>query len=454
MNPSFPFLLRSFGITATRFSDGCGYFREALEVDRRNQQDEAQKIYRIRLLRHCHEHVPYYRELMGQLPSGWEKEPGAYLQSLPVLTKDTIRQEFERLKSDDLERRKWVVNTSGGSTGEPVQFIQDRQYCRHLAALADLNYLWLKHRPGDRMVMLWGSERDILGGQATWRDRVFSFLYNQTVLNAFLMTPDRMRHFVEIINELRPTLLLAYAQAAYELAGFIEEQELEIRPPGAIMTSAGTLYDFMRERIKRVFRCPVANRYGSREISTIASQCREGGHLHVAATGCYVEIVDEAGMPLPQGTEGNILVTCLANLAMPLLRYFIGDRGTLSNDGVCVCGRRGQMLQRVTGRTVDAFRRADGTLIDGEYFTHLLYFRSWVRKFQIVQKDWDHVAYCIVGEQPPGAELKELIEKTRAVMGPSCNVTFGFVSEIREGPSGKYRYTISEVPKTHGVHTP
>lgn len=453
MNDLFPLLLRRLGTSAVRFSDGRAYFREALDVDRRNLQDNAQRKYLIRLLRHCREHVPYYRELMRQFPLGWEKEPIAYLQTLPILTKGVVRQKFDELKSDDLARRKWVVNTSGGSTGEPVRFIQDRQYHRHLAALTDIHYLWLNHRPGDRMVMLWGSERDILGGKATWRERVFSFLYNQTVLNAFLMTPARMGQFVDIINHVRPTLLLAYAQAAYEFAGFIEEQKLEIRPPGAIMTSAGTLHDFMRERIEQVFRCPVANRYGSREISDIASQCREGGHLHVSATGCYVEIVDEAGRPLPPGTEGNIVVTGLANLAMPLVRYFIGDRGSLSTDQVCVCGRRGQMLDRVTGRTVDAFRRADGTLIDGEYFTHLLYFRSWVRKFQIVQKKCDHIAYSIVGEEPPQTELDELTEKTRAVMGSSCQVTFGFVPEIREGASGKYRYTISEVSEPHDVHT-
>jgi phenylacetate-coenzyme A ligase PaaK-like adenylate-forming protein len=449
----FPPLVRRLAIDYFRRPDGRALFREALEVDRRNLQDEAQSQSLERLLRHCQQHVRYYRERMREAPPIRATSPAACLQRLPILTKDIIRQRFNELRSDDLRHRKWIYNTSGGSTGEPVRLIQDDSYLRHSDAITDLQYLWLKHRPGDRTLLLWGSERDILGGKASWRERLGTFLYNRVVLNAFLMTPQKMREYVGVINSFRPTLLLAYAQAAYELAGFIEEEKLDVNPPGAIMTSAGTLYDFMRERIQRVFRCPVVNRYGSREVGAVACECPQNGHLHVPPTGCYVEVVNEAGLPAPPETEGNILVTALGNYAMPLVRYFIGDRGVLSSETQCVCGRRGQMLRRVLGRTVDAFRLSDGTLIDGEYFTHLLYFRSWVRKFQVTQKAYDHIDYSIVGTRPDETELESIISKTRATMGADCRVTFQFVPEIREGGSGKYRYTISEVPRPHGVHT-
>jgi len=448
-----PFSIRSLGISTARFSEGRSYFREALSVDRLNQHEEAQTRYLVRLLDHCRLHVPYYAELMREAPIDWRANPRGYLRTLPILTKNIIRSRFENLKSDDLKNRVWTFNTSGGSTGEPVRLIQDRQYFRYIAALVDMQHLWLNHRPGDPIALLWGSERDILGGRASWRDRVLSALYDQTTLNAFLMTRERMREFVRVINDMQPTLLLAYAQAIYELAGFIEEENLDVKPPGAILTSAGTLHDFMRERIKRVFRCQVANRYGSREVSAIASQCSQDGSLHVPPTGVYVEVVDDAGEPVSAGTEGNILVTGLANLAMPMVRYFIADRGILSSKERCVCGRGGQMLERVLGRTVDAFCLADGTLIDGEYFTHLLYYRTWVRKFQVVQKAYDHIEYRIAGTRPLDTEVNELVEKTRAVMGSACRVTFDFVSEIREGSSGKYRYTISEVPRINGVHS-
>ena len=121
------------------------------------------------------------------------------------------------------------------------------------------------------------------------------------------------------------------------------EKSLPIRPQVAIMTSAGTLHPLMREKIETAFQCKVFNRYGSREVGDIASECEAHAGLHVFPSGNYIEIVDDQGHPVPNGEEGNILVTNLYNYAMPLIRYYIGDRGVLSRSDRCACGRQGQI---------------------------------------------------------------------------------------------------------------
>ncbi len=159
----------------------------------------------------------------------------------------------------------------------------------------------------------------------------------------------------------------------------------------------------------------------------------------------YVEILDDNDQPVPAGTEGRIIVTSLLNRAMPLIRYDIGDRGALLPDHEVQHGT--QVLTRIAGRNVDAFKSADGALIDGEYFTHLLYFRPWVKKFQVVQHAQYDVTYSIVlqdSQSPPATDLQEIIDKTRLVLGSQIQVQFQYVPEILPGKSGKYRYTISE----------
>src|SRR5689334_14221372 len=134
----------------------------------------------------------------------------------------------------------------------------------------------------------------------------------------------------------------------------------------------------MREKIAEVFGCHVYNRYGSREVSDIACELPGASGLWVAPWGNYVEILDDEARPVPPGEEGNIVVTCLTNYAMPLVRYWIGDRGALAQTSRIgqTDGEAGpQFLKHVFGRNVDAFRTRDQALIDGEYFTHLLYFR-------------------------------------------------------------------------------
>jgi phenylacetate-CoA ligase len=397
------------------------------------------------LLAHCREAVPYYADLLQGVefePSGAAK-PQEILQHLPVLKKETIRAHFERLRSKDLHSRKWSYNTSGGSTGEPVHLIQDAEYEDRSKAVSLLYDSLLGCDVGEPLVRLWGSERDIVGGTRSRKARFFNWLTNSTWMNAFRMSPEQMRHFVWTLNRVRPRLILAYAQAAYELARFVEQEGLRLTPQRAVVTSAGTLYPFMRAKIAEVFGCKVFNLYGSREVSEIACEIPGVDGLLVAPWGNYVEILDNEAKPVRAGEEGNIVVTCLTNFAMPLLRYWIGDRGAMlpaAQAGI-------QILKHVSGRNVDAFRTRDRTLVDGEYFTHLLYFRPWVRKFQVVQKSYERVLFKVVrvNGDPPRSELEDIVAKARLVMGRECRVDFEFLADLPPHPSGKYRYTISEV---------
>jgi phenylacetate-CoA ligase len=130
---------------------------------------------------------------------------------------------------------------------------------------------------------------------------------------------------------------------------------------------------------------------------------------------------------------------------MPLVRYWIGDRGALLPQSDSPGGV--QMLSHVSGRTVDTFRRNDQTLVDGEYFTHLLYFRPWVWKFQVVQKSYSHLLFRVVSTtgRPAEKELEEIAARSRLAMGDDCEVEFEFCDELPPLCSGKFRYTISEV---------
>lgn len=401
-----------------------------------------------RMLAHCRACVPFYagKPEIGPVPASHERL-GDYLRRWPILTKEAIRNHFDELKAADLGERPWHYNTSGGSTGEPLRLIQDDDYRDRTTAITLFYYRLLGYEMGDSLIRLWGSERDLEGKTKAPKARFFNWLTNTTHLNAFRMTREGMRLFLTTFNALRPRLIVAYAQAIYELAIFAESEELEVRPQRAVVTSAGTLYPFMRQKIAKVFGCEVYNLYGSREVSDIGCEAPGGTGLWVAPWGNYVEVVDDHGEPVPPGTTGNLLITCLTNYAMPLIRYQIGDRGALLPAEERGSHPPGQILKSVTGRSVDAFRARDGTLIDGEYFTHLLYFRPWVWKFQVIQKSPEQVVFKIMPGQarPSSEELKEITRKTQLVLGPRCAVDFEFVGDLPPHASGKYRYTISEV---------
>lgn len=400
----------------------------------------------VSLLDYCKENVPYYSRIIKERGDSYKNDPLEYLRTFPILTKDIIRAQFEDLKSKDLSTRKWFYNTSSGSTGEPARFIQDNEYAGLNGAITVLFSKLVGKELGECEVSLWGSERDILRGSEGWKARLINNIANIHLLNTFRMSPERMREYIHVLNEKQPKLILAYAESMYELAGFAEGEGLEVKPQTAIITSAATLFPEMRQKIERVFRCPVYNRYGSREVGVVA--CERPGYdgLWVAPWGSYIEIVDDAGSRVSDGQEGNILVTSLKNHAMPLIRYQIGDIGILSPH----CGDRSdksQVLRDVVGRSSDTIRGKNGTLVHAAYFRMLMYYKDWVHKFQIVQKSPSWIIFRVVktGAVCPQADLDEIVAHAKILLEDDCKVDFEFVADIAPNKAGKHRYVISEI---------
>jgi phenylacetate-CoA ligase len=319
-----------FSLLRLRGQPEGSYYKRYLHETMNGIPPDTSKRLLVELLAYCRQSVPYYSEVIRDVGDTFYEDPYDYLKSMPFLTKEIIRSRFDELKSSDLSERKWYFNTSGGSTGEPVRFIQDLEFASKAGAIKLIFSKLVGREIGESEVKLWGSIRDILGGTEGWRARFVNKLSNTTILNVIKINPEITRNHINFLNSRRPKLVVAYAGSLYELARCAEREGFEVAPQTAIITSAGTLYPHLRETIERVFQCRVFNRYGSREVGDIA--CERPGHegLWVAPWGNYVEIIDNDGNRVPDGTEGEIVVTSLSNYAMPLVRYRIGDRGILS----------------------------------------------------------------------------------------------------------------------------
>jgi phenylacetate-CoA ligase len=405
------------------------------------------------LLEHAARHVPYYRGLFRAhgLLRGDRVRIGA-LAEIPCLDRSTLRREFDRLRSDDLARRSWFVNGTGGSTGEPVRFIQDRESGLWRTAVEHLFDEWLGVAFGTRRVRLWGSEHDLLVGRETLKRRLYGWRRNEISLNSFRMTPAQMRTYARRINQWRPGHIVGYSDSLYEFSRFAERSGLTLHSPDSVMSSSGTLLPHLRETIGRVFRAPVFNRYAAREFGGIASEDSTHDGMVVPPDKC-VEILRPDGSPAGPLQEGEVVITSLTNFAMPLIRYRIGDLACLAERR---CARTGwPVLAQVTGRVTDTFVRLDGGVASSLYFIHLVGVvlkAGWIRRFQVVQDEPARIVVHLVLE-PPCTEsspefllhTRELAEKIRLAMGEDCAVEFRVREEIPAEPSGKFRYAISRV---------
>lgn len=399
------------------------------------------------LLLHAYEKVPYYREVLDE--AGVVARGRLNLDNfsrLPLLDKSIIRSRFDDLTASDMAARRAKVNTSGGSTGEPVKFVQDREAHEWKLATKLLFDSWTGYRPGEPVALLWGATRDLQ--ESGWRTRLGTALRSELRLNAYVMSNEISDDYIAQLNSFRPSLILAYAQSIFNLAVHAEKTSQKLFSPTAIMTSATTLEDDMRSTIERVFGAPVFNRYGSREVSDVACDFGDGLGLVVSPATHLVEVLSEDGQPVRPGEPGEIVVTLLSNLAMPLLRFRIGDMAIQGETGL------GQIswprLAKVLGRTTDIFYTADGKHVYGGYFTRHFYGKEWVSQFQVEQVAYNRLNVRIVPSRPLSeeyllAQKQELREAFREIMGSACAIHFDVVDSIPVGPTGKRRYTISHV---------
>lgn len=410
-----------------------------------------------RLLQHAYTNVPYYRRTLDETSLMRNNCDGLLdennFSKFPFLTKEILRIHHSDLISKDIRKRKFYYNTSGGSTGEPVRFVQDLEYKHWVRGLSLLYDRWTGYQPGMPKIVLWGSERDFLEGRERPLARLKSSLKNEVLLNTFTMSETHMNQYVEAINHLKPVQILAYVESIYELARFIEKEGLVVYSPKVIMTSAGTLYPNMRQVIERVFRAPVFNRYGSREVGAIACECEAHQGLHVSPLNNYIEIIREDGSPAAPGEVGEIVVTCLVNYAMPLIRYRIGDLGVWAEEE-CSCGRKWPLLKEVSGRINSIIRTKNG-VYDSTALTTVFYFKDEKKtqtfmsfsRYQLLQKTLDRFVLRVVVQDPKlwKEEREKVTINLSKILGEDIDIRIEVVDEIAPSPSGKHLYILSEL---------
>ena len=402
------------------------------------------------LLLHAYQHTQYYHRIFDQIGIIQGNHVDlSRIQEIPLLTKEIIRQHHNELISDDFKSRGWFYNSSGGSTGEPVRLIQDRQFQRWAKVANNYYYRNILNidEPIVKKVIIWGSERDLFTGTFGTRAKITNWLTNTITLNCFRMATNDIEKYITTINTYKPDLIRGYAGSLHDICHYAERNNLDIHSPKVLVSAAETLNNEMRDQIERVFGQKVYNFYGSREVPSLAGECKDG-LMHSFVFWNYQELLDEHNRPVKQGEEGKVIVTNLFNYSMPLVRYEIGDMA-VQGPKRCSCGNILPTFEKITGRITDHFVLKNGAIVPAEFFIHLLGVvcnGGEIKQFQVIQEDYDRIRILAVA----GAGLtekyrKDVESKIQVAVGSDCGIIWDFVNNIPKTPTGKYLYTKSLV---------
>ncbi len=160
-----------------------------------------------------------------------------------------------------------------------------------------------------------------------------------------------MRDFGATVLCATPSFALHLAEVARrEGPEFKKDYKLRVGFFGAEPTSEG-----LRKEVAKAWQIEYVEVYGLSEIigPGVSASCNKGIGLHINEDHFYPEIIDpETGKVLPEGEEGELVITTLTKQALPLIRYKTGDITKLHREP-CACGRTFVRMDSVKGRADD-----------------------------------------------------------------------------------------------------
>lgn len=398
-----------------------------------------------RLLEFAYRNTTYYRELFDQAkikPSDIRNRND--LTRLPVLTKRDLV-----LHAKDLTSRKRFVSkkTTGGSTGQAVTVLKNPDALARERAATWRGYEWAGVGVGDRQARLWGVP---IVQKSRFSSYVVDLIANRKRFSAFNVTEAKLAEYYDALLRFRPAYLYGYVSMIAELATYIRRTGSAPLPGlRSVITTSEVLTRENRSLIETAFDCRVFNEYGCGEVGSIAHEC-EHGNMHVMSDNLIVEL-DTTGQW--QEGVGEIVVTDLHNNAMPLIRYKVGDLGSLCAEP-CPCGRGLHRIEKVHGRAYDFIVDPKGAKHHPELilyiFEDIKQRGGGIAQFQAVQTDYDQLDITIV----PGASYSKDVEgrittQIHANINAAINVRFRYASHIDREPSGKLRVVKSLLMQNH-----
>lgn len=412
-----------------------GRYIRRLQEWERLEPDAFQRLREERLaqtLEYARGRVPHYRS--GAWRQALQRESRS-LRSWPVLEREEIQAHGVDLLARPIPSGHYFRRTSG-STGNPVAIGADADAAAWAWANDYRGLLWHGISVGALALKLRHVRESV---PAEW-------IRNQRLLWTGDLSPAHLTEAVRFLQTARPKYAWGYVSTMVELARHAKLVAPQSpRPLVPFVKVLGEmLFPSQRKEIEEGLGARVIETYGCSETGTVAYEC-PAGSLHVFAEHVEVEIL-ENGEPVEPGQTGDIVLTCMTNRVMPLVRYRVGDRGRLSPEP-CACGRPHPVIAGIEGRIANTLFTAAGVRTHGALLAQLV--KNTIVTSpptaigQVLFDQHDLRTWTVLVQSGPGFDDNTaafLADGVRAIFGQECDVAVKLVPEIPREASGKFRF--------------
>ncbi|MGN1204528.1 MAG: phenylacetate--CoA ligase family protein [Lachnospiraceae bacterium] len=273
-------------------------------------------------------------------------------EKLPFSSKDDLRNAYplgiQAVPDEEVVR----IHSSSGTTGKPVIIPYTAKDVDDWAVMFARCYETAGITNKDRI--------QITPGYGLWTAGIgFQAGCEKLGAMAIPMGPGNTEKQLQMMQDLKSTVLTATSSYALLLAEEINKRGLKDK----IYLKKGVFGSErwskkMRDYIQRELGIELYDIYGLTEIygPGIGISCEKEAGIHYWDDYIYIEIIDpKTGAVLPDGEEGEIVITTLVKEGAPLIRFRTHDISRII-PGECPCGRSYPRIDIIKGRSDDMFK--------------------------------------------------------------------------------------------------
>ncbi len=273
-------------------------------------------------------------------------------EKLPFSSKEDLRNAYplgiQAVPDEEVVR----IHSSSGTTGKPVIIPYTAKDVDDWAIMFARCYETAGITRKDRI--------QITPGYGLWTAGIgFQAGCEKLGAMAIPMGPGNTEKQLQMMQDLKATVITATSSYALLLAEEINKRGLKDK----ICLKKGIFgserwSSKMRAYIKEELGIELYDIYGLTEIygPGIGINCEKEAGIHYWDDYVYIEIIDPVtGKVVPDGEEGEIVITTLVKEGAPLIRFRTHDISRII-PGKCSCGRDYPRLDIIKGRSDDMFK--------------------------------------------------------------------------------------------------
>lgn len=384
----------------------------------------------ISICNHAYNTVPFYTPLNL-------KE----FHELPVLTKTEYKEMYPAFQSQEHLNNVYHQMSTSGSTGTPFTVNQDK--VKRERTIADVIYF--NEIEGQTL----GQKYMHFKAWPEKKPKMERLKQNVVPIDILRLNEEALESIRNTLkNDKQINSSLAYATSYEVLSDYLFDKgdTPNMFHLNVIFSSSSLLKEETREKLEKIFDCPIIDRYANQENGILAQTKSNSRIFHVNRASYYIELLKlDSDEPAEAGELGRLVVTDLYNYAMPMIRYDTGDLAISDDED----RQNISTIRSIQGRRIDIVYDTQGNILTPHTISVHMKKYDKLKQWQFIQEDRNEYVLRVNGAEGIYKE-NDFVDSLKTILGEDAQIHVKFVDEIPVLASGKFKNTICNYKRPKG----